>query len=143
MNLKKKTLGFCYFTLGNFDQSKASIPQNCVIVLLENFKLQGQNPSTHANSAWVFFDPLKFYSFCNEWTSTPDPHIIEDSFWAVSFTTLLSRKTKQPLAIISSSKKRRYLTEKPKKSVASAEASNDELEEGQDKEQEVIHVTMK
>ena len=39
--------------------------------------------------------------------------------------------------------KRRYLTEKPKKSVASADTLTDELEEGQDTEQEVIHVRMK
>ena len=52
--------------------------------------------------------------------------------------------TRQTFTRISpSKKKRRYLTEKPKKSVASAETSTDELEEGQDIEQEVIHVAMK
>ena len=40
--------------------------------------------------------------------------------------------------------KRRYLKENPKKIVASAETSADELEGGQDtEEEEVIHVTMK
>ena len=95
MNLKK-TLGYCYFTHGNFRQSKAStleIPQNCVTLLLGNSKVQGQKPSTHANSTRVFLDPWKFYSFFNEplefWytvdillnnpsgnsiTSTPYPH---------------------------------------------------------------------
>ena len=89
----KKPLGYCYFTLKNFGESKAStleIPQNCVTLLLGNSKVQGQKPSTYANSTCVFLDPCKFYSFFNEpWnliccflnnpsgnsiTSTPDPH---------------------------------------------------------------------
>ena len=46
MNLTK-TLGFCYFTLGNCGQSKAStleIPQNCVTLLLRNSKAKNQAP---------------------------------------------------------------------------------------------------
>ena len=90
MNLKK-TLGFCYFTLGNFGQSKASIPQTCVTLLLENSKVQGQKPSTHANSTWAFPDPLKFYSFFNE----------PLEFWyTVSWITPLEIPSPQPPTLI-------------------------------------------
>ena len=59
------------------------------------------------------------------------------------FFLVFSRKKRQPFTEISLSKKRRYLTEKPKKIFASADTSTDKLEEGQDTEQEFIHVTMK
>ena len=42
----------------------------------------------------------------------------EDPFWTVFFFTFFFRKTRQPFARISSSKKVKYSIEKPKKSVA-------------------------
>ena len=151
----KKTLGFCYFTLENFGQSKASIPQNFVTLLLENSKVQGQKPSTHANSTWVFLDPLKFYSFFNEWTSTPDPHntclgffwnsppfgpqslkvflhqyhekILFEQLFFLHFSLERQGNHLQEFLL---RKKGDYLTDKPRKSIASAETSTDKLEEG-------------
>ena len=95
MNLKKKKmLGYCYFTLGNFGQSKAltlEIPQNCVTLLLGNSKVQDQKPSTQANSAWVFLDSWKFYSLFNE----------PLEFWyTVSWITPLEIPSPQPPTLI-------------------------------------------
>ena len=74
MNLKKNPWDFATLPLEILDKAKLQFHKIVLHCCLKIPKFKAKNQAPIANCTWVFLDPLKFYSFFNEQTSTPDPH---------------------------------------------------------------------